>query len=491
MAMAHQDQDHDPPDVAGVLRILRAEFGEDAVAIDDMSATLERSIALHGEATAAVVLTSKAALSAYDPTHPERIACIAISFPAPASVSYSVVVNNREFQGASQFVRALRTTSSVASATCVVCLDGARDRKGGRLQLWMCPHCRSGVCLRCEGKMQRAKQDAGGSTHDARRCPTCRRWQLTGDDFGAPVGGRAPLQPPPGGTSLPLQPPQAGAGVDGFVDAVATLDGSVEVVLRSGLAFVGSVGFTRLAGTDRYAPGTPGRVKHVRRRLTRFVLDELRCGAAVSNVYVFRPTWRIDPTAEKPVVEASAFVLVRGTSELLQLRTDAWLDVFGDAPDAHHVKVELPGVPVADFPVPPHIRSALDAVALHALGSGAEKLTLAVEFEFANGVEKAPAPAPSPYTGFNVDAEVIADAEPSLRMITMHRLMFEATLDIHLRDGQRPSVLFAKLWPSTSADASVTDASMIAFRFDHRSCVRLGPDETAAAYSGIFHDRHK
>ena len=327
--------------------------------------------------------------------------------------------------------------------------------------------------------MQRAKEEAGGASYEARRCPTCRRWQLTGDDFGTPVGPG-----PPGAGDHP-----AGVDVGDFVDALAKLDGAVEVVLRSGLAFVGSVGFTRLTGTDRYAPGSTGRIKHVRQRLSRFARDEV--DQPVSNVYVFRPTWRIDPVAGKPAVEASAFVLVRGTSELLQLRTDAWLDVFGDAPDAHHVKVELPGVPVADFPVPPHIRSALDAVALHALGSGAEKLTLAVEFEFANGVEKAPAPAPSPYTGFNVDAEVIADAEPSLRMITMHRLMFEATLDIHLRDGQRPSVLFAKLWPSTSADASVTDASMIAFRFDHRSCVRLGPDETAAAYSGIFHDRHK
>ena len=443
-----EPNNHSPPDLARVDKILRdAEDVVGRLRRDDKSATLACSIRQTASNTA-TMLTSKAALRAFDPVHPERILCIVFSVDGKGRVAYAVVVNNREFQGAAQLVRILSNADGLHLA-CGVCLDAPCDRRSNTMIASRCPHCLALTCERCLRKILGSRP----ISDVARRCHTCRRWHLSGDSFGTPLGDpwRAAVH---GGTR---------SAADVLVDdVIARLDGTLEVIPRLGVDFVcatdDSMTITRLTGTDRCAEACRTRLRHIRKRLSGLFADVFRGGVgAAVHVYIYRKTWRIDATAERPIVEVSVFRVLGEHGPVLQLRTDAWIQVLRqDDDDACHVHVEYLSPP-ADFPVPAHIRSALDEIARVAKG---RLFTASVTCVGESDV------------GFNFDCSYGKDGQ--IANSTMHARRFEASLDVQLRAGG--GVFLARVWRDVCGGA----AEAIAFVFDAESSRRMRPDECEA-----------
>ena len=444
----NNDDDLLPPDVSRIEEIL---VGADRVVRrDDRSPTLEAA-ARAAPVNTAVIVTSKAALRDYDPAHPERIVCIVVN-----DGMYNVVVNNREFQGAAQLLRAMSAPHLIAAeAQCVICLDGPNDKgrklKDKTMSFARCPHCLAVTCVECLGRMLKKTPSAHSSRFlddTARACPMCRRWVLNGDAFGTPLG--------PSG-SLTLRSSASSLAADTLVDdVVARLDGAVEVVMRVGTLFViqsSPLTVTRLTDTDRYSDGCPTRLRHVRKTLKDFftrVFSSPRPQQPV-HVYVYRRTWRIDPVSERPVVEASAFRVLGVRGPVLQLRRDAWIQALRpDDAFACHVRVEHVS-PAADFPVPPHVEAALDEIAIVVVGGAT--CTLSVEFD--DGLTP-----DGGYSGFNLDCMVTPDGR--LEPKTMHRHMMEASLDMHI-SSRRRSVL----------SVCVGRTLLLRYHFNNVSCERI------------------
>ena len=264
--------------------------------VDDTTPTLSIVLDRFSKGDRLVVLTSPSAIMDYDSFHPERIECILIM----SRTFYRVFVNNREMPTDSTQLRFWTSSEPLLEApTCSICLN---HKKGNVL----CSSCHAACCKTCFSKI---------SGRNVFKCPTCRKWNLFGHEFGTPV------------EELMMQLEEEEDPIELLVSLVKKLDGRVSVMLRIDGKFSAPFEMTILTRTRRYAPGSR-RVKALRAMLR---LERDSTETADFLVYISRDTYAVE---ENPVLEMS---VLRLSSRLYQYSVDAWVNVL-DVPSDRSLK---------------------------------------------------------------------------------------------------------------------------------------------------------
>lgn len=296
------------------------------------------------------IVTSQRAFEAYDPKHPERIACVLIQ---TKPVNFLIVVNDREMKDVAAVVRHWRRGQfhdpNRRRPECAVCFAAPK-------KLVVCHACYAATCLKCDATMR--------SCEGCKRCPVCRTWELDGGDFGVP------LEP---SSFLDSVDEPAKHAVDAFLDdVVRRLDGRMVILPRVDTGFLMDDGMcvSKLARTDRYAEGSDT-IAQARRSL-RWLFDRHLPRTSDLHIWLTRKTFRIDEETDRPVEEVSVFRVVgdpaANRTRLVQLEPEAWknvLEVSHAAKAAKAVKAVKVAYlrPVAIADPPAKLQSLFETVA--------------------------------------------------------------------------------------------------------------------------------
>jgi hypothetical protein len=256
------------------------------------------------------VITSMRALKAYDPSHWERIRCIIMN----DKHDFVVVVKNRDLK-LEPWIRFWNSNSKqemikAHDFNCNLCYTKLKHpRKPVPFQ--MCAFCGYTMCVKCLQKVQ--------TSDSAHKCPQCRQWSLSGEEYGLPKE-ELDLTMPATFSSLSLK--------NKIIQLFTRLDGMVDVIPRIDRDFFigGVMSFCRLSYTDRFHKEHDKPTTVAKRLVDLYTHLKEHKPTSVLRFYTIRKTYKIDKEAGVPVDEISAF-RVKGDN-LCQYAEDDWIDMF-------------------------------------------------------------------------------------------------------------------------------------------------------------------
>lgn len=379
--------------------------------IDDASKSIDTCRMEAGKVT---VLISQHAIHKYDTHHPERILCIIVK-----KNMFKVCVKNRvvDLEASLRFW----IDKGMPKMECGVCYKGAS--KNRPLTGATCGYCMTFTCVRCRDRIS----DGG-----IFKCPYCRTWELDGDGYGIPHD------------QLNIIEPTVLTGPAKLCDLVSQLDGLVTIIpsIAGNIDAHNISDVCRLSFTNRFTKDG------VRLGKVRKSLQELVDKFERFRVYLVRSTYMIDEVTKNPVEEASMFVVTR--DELIQYRTDAWIDVLPI--DNNYTRVIVEYLPPREFEVPTSLKDLF--------------LQVNADYPFHKTW------AIVAHDGQSADFDVDKDG----KITTMTMSMLAGYLAY--KCGQK-LLLICRIF---DADNEMMHASLLTFEFDGAETTRLSPEQCKAIF---------
>lgn len=446
-----------------VVDVVRSELREQGVATFDTKSSHtvhEAILALKSRPKEAVgIVTSRRSIESYDPCHPERIACILVK---ETPIHFYVILNDRE----TEIGRIIRTWRNIDPfdeyrlSECVVCMCSLCPNKNMKTRTFsVCSSCFTSTCKRCVDKME----DDG-----CMKCPTCRRWNLCGGDFGVPFVG------PHNETKTMTHQQHA---IDTLCDRVLSrLDGRVVIVFRrdSTFLFEDALHLTKLARTTRYTECSM-RVQKVRKDLKRLCDRYLHLTPDI-HIWLLRKTFKIDGEADKPVEEVCVFRVGRpmgpdDAPRLIQLGTNSWRDVVHDTlvgEDYVFHPVKKTYLPPVRFEIPDPIREVLTDIA------DKNRFELTASFAIENDENDLP------LSGLNFDIDA---TNGTLDICTIHTDSVGARLAVMI-DNDRPLLMSVRIHRYESYTCDI-----MTYRYDNDGVISKLDSSTCETQARLDRDR--